>query len=80
MQELQLATPRFRLRSLLLAGAAAFVGILCFTSAVEGCSGEKAQPETRSERQQDWPDGFVELDSAATALPSPQQKAQPSPR
>jgi hypothetical protein len=80
MQELHLSTPRFRLRSLLLAAAAAFVGILCFTSAVEGCSGEKAEPETRSRSQKDWPDGFVELESSATAPPSPQQKAQPSPR
>lgn len=73
MQELHLSTPRFRLRSILLAAAAAFVGILCFTSAVEGCSGEKAEPETRSQRQKDWPDGFVELEASAAPPASPQR-------
>ena len=65
MQELQLTPPRFRLRALLLAGAAAFVGILCFTSAVDGCTKQGAEPVKAA--PQEWPDGFVELDAPPTA-------------
>ncbi len=71
MQDLPLTTPRFRLRSLLLAGAAAFVGVLCFTSAVDGCTKDKTEP-AKAAAQPDWPAGFVELEApsgSASAAP-----------
>jgi hypothetical protein len=82
MRSLQFYTPKFRLRSVLLAAATAFIGVLCFVSAVKGCSGSSERGEVKAAAPPEWPEGFVELDPAGTALPagSAQTKDQPSPR
>jgi hypothetical protein len=64
---MQFHKPSFRLRSIVLAAATAFVGFLCFVSAVKGCSPQEEETEAAAP---DWPDGFVELDPANSAAPA----------
>jgi hypothetical protein len=73
MQELHLATPRFRLRTLLLALAAMFMTVVTSVSAIDGCAnGGAQQAVTPPPAATEWPEGFVELDPSASpsaALP-----------
>ncbi len=73
---LELQSPRFLFRTLLLAAAAALVGVLCFTSAVDGCTERPAPPAAAAP---EWPEGFVELEHPPPGASASPPGAPPAP-